>query len=221
MKNNHLHQHHHHFTQTSSSIYNLLNSQINLNNLISFFVIFALGLTIGSTFFGHGSSLVYTFPFSINFLNFSSSSSLLPSDHIRVMTSVVTTSKMPSNNNTDSTVTLTDTSSDYVHKMDDEELFTKATMTPRILGNEYPSKLVMPKIAFMFLVRGPLPLAPLWEKFFRRNEGRFSIYVHPRPSYNGTFPKNSVFHGRRVSSKVSFSLLVKLLIARRFNRVNV
>ncbi|GJP32796.1 hypothetical protein CLOM_g17400 [Closterium sp. NIES-68] len=34
------------------------------------------------------------------------------------------------------------------------------------------------RIAFMFLTRGPLPLAPLWEKFFRGARGRFTIYIH-------------------------------------------
>jgi len=36
----------------------------------------------------------------------------------------------------------------------------------------------MPKIAFMFLTPGPLPLVKLWEDFFRGHEGKFSIYVH-------------------------------------------
>ncbi|CAI5963568.1 unnamed protein product, partial [Closterium sp. NIES-64] len=30
----------------------------------------------------------------------------------------------------------------------------------------------------MFLTRGPLPLAPLWERFFRGARGHFSIYIH-------------------------------------------
>ncbi|KAK9684230.1 hypothetical protein RND81_10G195300 [Saponaria officinalis] len=192
MKNNNNH-HHHLLTQS----YKLVNSQITLNNLISCFVIFALGLTIGSTFFGHGPSFPYTLPLTLNFLNFSSSSSssLLPSDHIRVVNNHVTTltwtSTMPSN-----------ITPNYLHDMEDEELFLKASMVSKIVGNEYASNFVTPKIAFMFLVRGPLPLAPLWEKFFKGNEGLFSIYVHPRPSYNHTFPKDSVFHGRRVPSKV-------------------
>eukprot|EP00475_Leptophrys_vorax_P006554 TRINITY_DN14068_c0_g1_i1.p1 TRINITY_DN14068_c0_g1~~TRINITY_DN14068_c0_g1_i1.p1 ORF type:complete len:453 (-),score=7.86 TRINITY_DN14068_c0_g1_i1:140-1498(-) len=34
------------------------------------------------------------------------------------------------------------------------------------------------KIAFMFLTRGPLPLAPLWARFFEGHEGRYSVYIH-------------------------------------------
>ncbi|CAI5930444.1 unnamed protein product [Closterium sp. NIES-65] len=36
----------------------------------------------------------------------------------------------------------------------------------------------IPKIAFLFLTRGPLPLAPLWERFFRNHSAYFSAYMH-------------------------------------------
>ncbi|CAI5515426.1 unnamed protein product [Closterium sp. Naga37s-1] len=45
------------------------------------------------------------------------------------------------------------------------------------------------RIAFMFLTRGPLPLAPLWEKFFYGHEGRYAVYVHASQP-NFTFPSN-------------------------------
>ncbi|KAK7847936.1 hypothetical protein CFP56_006090 [Quercus suber] len=51
--------------------------------------------------------------------------------------------------------------------------------------------------------KGAMPLAPLWELFFKGHEGLYSIYVHPNPSFNGTVPQGSVFHGRRIPSKVS------------------
>ncbi|XAR67551.1 hypothetical protein NMG60_11002344 [Bertholletia excelsa] len=85
-----------------------------------------------------------------------------------------------------------------MHNMDDEELFWRASMVPMI--KEFPYERV-PKVAFMFLTKGPLPLAPLWEKFFQGHEGLFTIYVHPDPEYPDLVPKNSVFHGRRVPSK--------------------
>ncbi|KAH9603780.1 hypothetical protein KSS87_018806, partial [Heliosperma pusillum] len=200
MKNNH---NNHHLTR-SSSTHKLLNSQINLNNIISCFVIFALGITIGSTFFGHDSSLYYNFPFTLKFINNFSSSTFSPSDHIRVVKNEVTsiTSTITSNVTTANNMTISMETSLYMHTMEDEELFWKASMVPKIEGKDYPTKFVTPKIAFMFLVRGPLPLALLWEKFFKGNEGLYSIYVHSHPSYNGTFAKNSVFHGRRVPSKV-------------------
>ncbi|XP_074310209.1 glycosyltransferase BC10-like [Silene latifolia] len=83
-----------------------------------------------------------------------------------------------------------------VHNMEDEELLLKATLVPRIKENTLP-----PKIAFMFLVRGALPLAPLWDKFFSGHEGLYSIYVHANPTFNQSYPEDSVFHGRRIPSK--------------------
>ncbi|KAM2016846.1 hypothetical protein TB2_046976 [Malus domestica] len=82
--------------------------------------------------------------------------------------------------------------------MSDEELFRRASMVPRI--QDLPYKLV-PKVAFMFLTKGPLPLSPLWEKFFKGLEGLYSIFVHAHPDFNESVPKDSVFHGRRIHSQ--------------------
>ncbi|PHT79345.1 hypothetical protein T459_17397 [Capsicum annuum] len=59
------------------------------------------------------------------------------------------------------------------------------------------------KIAFMFLTRGPLPLAPLWDRFFAGNEELYSIYIHNLPSYQSDFPSSSVFYGRQIPSQVA------------------
>ncbi|CAN1777867.1 Glycosyltransferase BC10 [Linum perenne] len=89
--------------------------------------------------------------------------------------------------------------------MEDNELLWRASMVPRV--HDFPFKRV-PKIAFMFLTVGPLPLAPLWELFFKDQHHLYSIYIHSLPSYmNGTttssdFPLDSVFYGRRIPSKV-------------------
>ncbi|KDO58674.1 hypothetical protein CISIN_1g040146mg [Citrus sinensis] len=85
-----------------------------------------------------------------------------------------------------------------LHNMNDTELFWRASFVPRI--KKYPFKRV-PKIAFMFLTKGPLPLAPLWEKFFKGHEGLYSIYVHPHPAYNGKFSPSSVFYRRQIPSQ--------------------
>ncbi|XP_027362732.1 glycosyltransferase BC10-like [Abrus precatorius] len=85
-----------------------------------------------------------------------------------------------------------------MHGMSDEELLWRASMTPKI--HEYPFDRV-PKVAFLFLVRGPVPLAPLWQKFFKGHKGYYSIYVHSNPSYIGSDPESPVFHGRRIPSK--------------------
>ncbi|GAA0144615.1 transferase [Lithospermum erythrorhizon] len=85
-----------------------------------------------------------------------------------------------------------------MHNMSEEELLWRASMTPRI--QELPYKRV-PKIAFMFLTRGPVLLAPFWEKFFKGNEGLYSIYIHSSPSNKTFYPEDSVFHDRRIPSK--------------------
>ncbi|KAG8380052.1 hypothetical protein BUALT_Bualt07G0153400 [Buddleja alternifolia] len=86
------------------------------------------------------------------------------------------------------------------HNMNDTELFWRASFETRI--NEYPFKRT-PKIAFMFLTRGPLPMSPLWEKFLKGNEKLYSIYIHSLPSYKPDFPTSSVFYGRQIPSQVA------------------
>ncbi|XP_038694914.1 glycosyltransferase BC10-like [Tripterygium wilfordii] len=85
-----------------------------------------------------------------------------------------------------------------LHTMNDTELFWGASFVPQI--KEYPFKRVR-KIAFMFLAKGPLPLAPLWERFFKGHEGFYSIYVHSLPSYVHNFTASSVFYKRQVPSQ--------------------
>ncbi|KAF2322573.1 hypothetical protein GH714_019067 [Hevea brasiliensis] len=91
---------------------------------------------------------------------------------------------------------------DAKHDMEDEELLWRASMVPRI--NQYPFDRV-PKIAFLFLTKGPVLMAPLWEKFFKGHQGLYSIYVHSSPSYNESYPESPVFHGRRIPASVLFS----------------
>lgn len=86
-----------------------------------------------------------------------------------------------------------------LHNMNDSELFWRASFVPRIKA--YPFKRVR-KIAFMFLTKGPLPLAPIWERFFNGHEGMYSIYLHSHPAYVTDFPPSSVFHQRQIPSKV-------------------
>ncbi|KAL9230367.1 hypothetical protein vseg_005729 [Gypsophila vaccaria] len=85
-----------------------------------------------------------------------------------------------------------------MHKLSDEELLWRASFVPKI--ERYPFER-RAKIAFMFLTKGPLPLAPLWERFFSGHETRFSIYVHSLPSYTQEFAPNSVFYRRHIPSK--------------------
>ncbi|KAL6847460.1 hypothetical protein ACP4OV_023313 [Aristida adscensionis] len=86
------------------------------------------------------------------------------------------------------------------HNMTDEELLWAASWRPAV--RRYPRRRV-PKVAFMFLTRGPLPLAPLWEKFFAGagSKDLYSVYVHSTPGYRPEFPPTSVFYRRQVPSQ--------------------
>ncbi|KAJ7527437.1 hypothetical protein O6H91_16G054100 [Diphasiastrum complanatum] len=86
------------------------------------------------------------------------------------------------------------------HNLTDAELFTMASIDPRVVGR--PEKYI-PKLAFMFLTHGPLPLRPLWEEFFKGHEKYFSIYVHSNPESTQDFEQPSFFHGRMIPSQVS------------------
>ncbi|KAJ7286728.1 hypothetical protein O6H91_Y319700 [Diphasiastrum complanatum] len=84
------------------------------------------------------------------------------------------------------------------HNLTDAELFTMASIDPRVVGR--PEKYI-PKLAFMFLTHGPLPLRPLWEEFFKGHEKYFSIYVHSNPESTQDFEQPSFFHGRMIPSQ--------------------
>ncbi|XP_068648125.1 glycosyltransferase BC10-like [Aristolochia californica] len=90
--------------------------------------------------------------------------------------------------------------SNLMHSMNDEELFWRASFVPRL--KKYPFRRV-PKVAFMFLTKGPLPLYPLWEEFLKGHERLYSIYVHSLPSYHANFPPSSVFYRKQIPSQVS------------------
>ncbi|XP_024020284.1 uncharacterized protein LOC21402855 [Morus notabilis] len=85
-----------------------------------------------------------------------------------------------------------------LHYMNDNELFSRALTATS--NRRSPQKHV-PKVAFMFLSKGPMPLAPLWEMFFKGHEGLYTIYVHSHPSYVDSTPENSVFYKRRIPSE--------------------
>lgn len=87
-----------------------------------------------------------------------------------------------------------------LHIMNDAELLWRASFVPQI--KSYPFDRV-PKIAFMFLTKGPLPMAPLWERFFKGHDMHYSIYVHAMPSYDANYPPSSVFYRRQIPSQVS------------------
>ncbi|OIW05503.1 hypothetical protein TanjilG_27633 [Lupinus angustifolius] len=85
-----------------------------------------------------------------------------------------------------------------LHNMTDQELFLKASM---VGGNDDFTNKTTPKVAFMFLIKGKLPLAPLWEKFFKGHEGFYNIYLHQDPSYKDNVHEDSAFYGRKIPSQ--------------------
>ena len=85
---------------------------------------------------------------------------------------------------------------------DDDELMSLAAAAPRaVVGS--------PKVAFLFLAKWDLPMAPLWDKFFDGHRGLYSVYVHTHPSFNASafYGRESAFYGRHIPSKVSLIFL--------------
>ncbi|KAM7270651.1 hypothetical protein ACFE04_029865 [Oxalis oulophora] len=141
---------------------------------LSIFIIFSFGITLGIVLSYYSKN----FSLSLNF---------------------TTTTTQPSECSNQSKLQDFLKVPEAMHEMNDEELLWKASMTTKI--RDYPFKR-KPKVAFMFLTKGPVLLAPLWEKFFKGHEGLYSIYVHSNPYYNGSAEgENSVFYRRRIPSK--------------------
>ena len=59
------------------------------------------------------------------------------------------------------------------------------------------------RIAFLFLTRGPLPLEPLWKRFFagKQYSEQHSIWVHPGLDFAG-YPAENLFHGRELPTNL-------------------
>lgn len=78
---------------------------------------------------------------------------------------------------------------------DDKALFRRALGVTQSGG---------PRIAFLFMVRGPLPLAPLWARFFAGKEGKYAVYIHTMEGFK--YKQNDIpamFRRRQIHSKVS------------------
>lgn len=181
----------------------IFNAQHHILNLLSFFLFFSCGLILGIIL----SFSLKDFSFNLHITQFSLSPSSTPS----IKLAATTQSHQLSNS---SHIGLKEflKPPNVTHDMEDAELLWRASMAPKI--PEYPFNRV-PKVAFMFLTRGPVLLAPLWEKFFKGHEGFYSIYVHSNPSFNQfnkseAEPEDSVFYGRRIPSKVSFFFFIVL-----------
>ncbi|XP_057770579.1 glycosyltransferase BC10-like [Salvia miltiorrhiza] len=169
-----------------------------LQNLVIYFLFFGSGLVVGLT-------LTFYLPPSLQFAQFSSGA--IATTTTTTTTTTATTPSPPPPppplpppppQQRAGLREYLRVESSAMHDMTEAELLWRASMKPKI--QEFPFRRT-PKVAFMFLAKGDLPLAPLWELFFRGHQGLYSIYVHSQPSYKGAFPQGSVFHGRRIPSK--------------------
>jgi len=211
----------------ASSYFNFFKAQLQLLNFFTYALIFGFGLLIGITL----TFCLTDFSFNFQIQNFQGPSFSLnpPPDFSHsppiLLSNISKTSydhdnqtniSIKQNNQTNisikqncSAITNNLTSNGLeellkvpmaMHNMSEDELFWRASLAPMI--HKTPFKQT-PKVAFMFLTKGPVLLAPLWEKFFKGNKGLYSIYVHPSPSFNETiYNQCSVFYGRRIPSKV-------------------
>lgn len=186
----------------------LFNVQLHhLINVLSYFLLFVVGITLGMilTFY------LKDFSFSLQLAQFSFTTSSSSSNPNMIMPTVIAAPTNMSHHRIGLGNYLKPPK--VLHDMDDEELLWRASMAPRIA--KYPFHRV-PKVAFLFLTKGPVLLAPLWEKFFKGHQGLYSIYVHSNPSYNGSYPETPVFQGRRIPSKVSLYAYINSLACEIF-----
>ncbi|KAL2233406.1 uncharacterized protein LOC105156363 [Sesamum indicum] len=179
----------------------LMNTPFPLLNLLSYLFFFIFGLTFGIIFCFHYRSFSFNLQVTNGQFSIFTSQSIL--DQPPTTTTPTFSSSTPEIKNTSKTSDMVRWAEflqppTVMHEMTDQELLWRASMAPKI--QEFPFKRV-PKVAFMFLTRGPVVLAPLWEKFFKGHDGLYSVYVHSDPSFNGSEPEGSVFHGRRIPSK--------------------
>lgn len=187
-----------------------LHSQMYLHTFIIYLFIFASGLFIGITL----NFSIRDIPFHSQISQFSlvlSSSPTSPSHFTANNTKINAMKASPNactklpktmHNNTRLAFNKNSNSIEDMRNISDNALISRALRVNR-RNNQHE---IVPKIAFLFLTRGNLHLAPLWEMFFKGNEGLYSVYVHTQPSFNGTFAENSVFHGRRITSKASTTI---------------
>ncbi|KAM7464317.1 hypothetical protein LguiA_032438 [Lonicera macranthoides] len=179
-----------------AQIAKIFNAPLQLVNLLSCIFFFAVGLTFGIILTFHLKNI----SFNLQFTQFSLSTSPLQVSPPPPPPKLASPSIPQTNSYGKISIGLREFLKPpaVMHDMNDEELLWRASMTPRI--NEFPFERV-PKVAFMFLTKGAVLLAPLWEMFFKGNEEFYSIYVHSDPSFNESEPDSDLFRRRRIPSK--------------------
>ncbi|KAJ0504750.1 putative glycosyl transferase, family 14 [Helianthus annuus] len=157
-----------------SSPYKLFNPPLQPSNLLSLILFFAFGLSFGILLTFQLKNVSFNFRFN---------------DFATTTTTTTTIMGLQDFMYPSKTT----------HNMTDQELIWRASMVPKV--RKYPYERI-PKVAFMFLTRGPVLMSPLWEMFFQGYNGLFTIYVHmSNSSSNWTVPEDSVFHDRKIPSQ--------------------
>ncbi|KAI3720062.1 hypothetical protein L6452_20972 [Arctium lappa] len=191
MKNNN------HNNYSMISHFKFFNAPLHLINLLSIILFFGFGLCFGIILSFHLKNV----SFNLQFTQFSLSTTTATATTTTTTTTsdVITPPQSTTPPPTNAGLTSYLNPPELMHDMNDEELLWRASMVPKV--RDYPYNRI-PKVAFMFLTRGPVVLSPLWDRFFKGNEGLYNVYVHmSNSSSNATEPEDSVFHGRRIPSK--------------------
>ncbi|PSS02923.1 4-hydroxy-7-methoxy-3-oxo-3,4-dihydro-2H-1, 4-benzoxazin-2-yl glucoside beta-D-glucosidase [Actinidia chinensis var. chinensis] len=165
------------------------DSTIGLSRLISVLIIFVVGVVIGLTSSSHINRY-----FSLQAGQFYNNYALAPMSDTSVRNCTIVNCEREDCLSMESFLH----PKNLTHSMSDNELFWRASMVPK--KEEYPYSRV-PKVAFMFLTRGPLPMLPLWERFFEGHGKLFSIYVHALPGYELDVSSTSPFYRREIPSQ--------------------
>ncbi|XP_024959785.1 uncharacterized protein LOC112500517 [Cynara cardunculus var. scolymus] len=100
-------------------------------------------------------------------------------------------------------------------ELSDEEIASHVVI--KSILNTPPFETKNPKIAFMFLSPGSLPVERLWDKFFQGHEGRFSIHIHAskvKPVHSSRYFQNREIRSDKVDwGKISMVDAEKRLLA--------
>ncbi|MFS7993223.1 putative glycosyl transferase, family 14 [Helianthus anomalus] len=157
-----------------SSPYKLFNPPLQPSNLLSLILFFAFGLSFGILLTFQLKNVSFNFRFN-DFATTTTTTTIMGLQDFMYP-------------------------SKTTHNMTDQELIWRASMVPKV--RKYPYERI-PKVAFMFLTRGPVLMSPLWEMFFQGYNGLFTVYVHmSNSSFNWTVPEDSVFRDRKIPSQV-------------------
>lgn len=163
-----------------------------LFKLILFLIIFVVGVVIGLISSSHVDQY-----FNLQAEQFYGDQALAPEGDIHISSNCPIIPKCEKEDCLSMESFLTP--KNLTHKMSDKELFWRASLVP--MKDEYPYSR-KPKVAFMFLTRGPLPMLPLWERFFEgQSEKLYSIYVHALPGFELNVTYTSAFYKRQIPSQ--------------------